>query len=58
MGCESGSMKLCGAPATSESCTLFQSEPTVLSTTAHPWRSACRTGVVDVASPDSEITIR
>ena len=25
-----------GAPATSDSCTLFQSTPTVLSTTAHP----------------------
>ena len=40
MGCESGWMKLCGAPATSESCTLFQSEPTVLSTTAQPCRIA------------------
>ena len=29
-------MKLCGAPATSDNCTLSQSAPTVLSTTAQP----------------------
>jgi hypothetical protein len=40
MGLDSGWMKLCGAPAISESWTLFQSSPTVLSTTAQPCRVA------------------
>jgi hypothetical protein len=33
-------MKLCGAPAIKESCTLIQSAPVVLSTTDQPWRVA------------------
>ena len=40
MGCESGWMKLCGAPAMSESWTLIQSSPVVLSTTDQPCRVA------------------
>ena len=40
-------MKLCGAPAMRESCTLIQSAPVVLSTTDQPWRVA----VCFVAAP-------
>ena len=39
-GCDNGWIKLCGAPATSASCTLSQSAPTVLSTTAQPCSTA------------------